>query len=231
MVGLQEELVEAVVESGKPVIAVVFGGKPLNLTRLTEMVPTIFQVWYLGQESGTAIAEMLFGNYNPSGKLPISFPRSVGHIPSYYNHKPIARRGYLFDNASPLFSFGYGLSYTTFEADNLRLEKNEIGISEGTMVSVDVKNKGNMAGHEVVQLYIRDKVSSVTRPVKELKNFKKVYLEPGETRTVSMVISPEKLSFYNIDMDYVVEPGDFEITVGTSSIDNRNKTTLSVLKG
>jgi beta-glucosidase len=230
MVGLQEELIEAVVATGKPIIAVVFGGKPLNLTQLSEIVPTIFQVWYLGQESGTAIAHVLFGKYNPAGKLPISFPRSVGHIPSYYNHKPVARRGYLFGDASPLYPFGYGLSYTTFDVGNLRLEKSEIGISEGTSVSVDVKNTGNTAGHEVVQLYIRDKVSSVTRPVKELKDFKKVYLKPGETRTVSLMITPEKLSFYNIDMDYVVEPGDFEITVGTSSVDNGNKTTLSVKK-
>ncbi len=230
MGGLQEELVEAVVDIGKPVIAVVFGGKPLNLTRLSEIVPTIFQVWYLGQESGTAIADVLFGKYNPGGKLPISFPRSVGHIPSYYNHKPIARRGYLFDDASPLYSFGYGLSYTTFEVGNLRLKKSEIGINECTSVSIDVKNTGNTAGHEVVQLYIRDKVSSVTRPVKEFKDFEKVYLEPGETRTLSLTISPEQLSFYNIDMDYVVEPGDFEITVGISSVDNKNKTTLSVKK-
>ncbi|MFA9496840.1 MAG: glycoside hydrolase family 3 C-terminal domain-containing protein, partial [Candidatus Bathyarchaeota archaeon] len=231
MVGFQEELVEDVVATGKPVIAVVFGGKPLNLKRLTEIVPTIFQVWYLGQESGTAIADVLFGNYNPGGKIPISFPRSVGHIPCYYNHKPIARRGYLFDDVSPLFSFGYGLSYTTFEIENLRLEKKEISINEGTAVSVDVKNTGKTAGHEVVQLYIRDKVSSVTRPVKELKDFKKVYLEPSETITLSMEISPEKLSFYNIDMDYIVEPGDFEITVGNSSTDDRNKTILSVKKG
>ncbi len=231
MVGFQEELVEDVVATGKPVIAVVFGGKPLNLKRLTEIVPTIFQVWYLGQESGTAIADVLFGNYNPGGKIPISFPRSVGHIPCYYNHKPIARRGYLFDDVSPLFSFGYGLSYTTFEIENLRLEKKEISINESTAVSVDVKNTGKTAGHEVVQLYIRDKVSSVTRPVKELKDFKKVYLEPSETITLSMEISPEKLSFYNIDMDYIVEPGDFEITVGNSSTDDRNKTILSVKKG
>ena len=230
MVGLQEKLVEKVVATGKPVIAVVFSGKPLNLSDLSKVVPTIFQVWYLGQESGTAIAEVLFGKTNPGGKLPISFPRSVGHIPSYYNHKPIARRGYLFGDVTPLYPFGFGLSYTTFEIGNLRLKKTEIGTDESTKVSVEVTNTGEMAGHEVVQLYIRDKVSSVTRPVKELKDFGKVYLEPGETKVVTMEITPEKLAFYNIDMDFVVEPGDFTVTVGSSSVDTKNSATLTVRK-
>ena len=231
MVGLQEKLVEKVVATGKSVIAVVFSGKPLNLSYLSEVVPTIFQVWYLGQESGTAIAEVLFGKINPGGKLPISFPRSVGHIPSYYNHKPIARRGYLFDDVTPLYPFGFGLSYTTFEISNLHLEKTEISTEESIKVSVEVTNTGAKAGHEVVQLYIRDKVSSVTRPVKELKDFGKVYLEPGESKVVTLEITPEKLAFYNLDMDFVVEPGEFTVTVGSSSVDTKKSATLTVRKG
>jgi beta-glucosidase len=217
LIGRQNELVDAMVATKKPVIAFVFNGSPLSFNNLVQKVPTIFECWYLGQEMGHAVADVLFGDYNPGGKLPISFPRSVAHVPVFYNYKPAARRGYLFDDNSPLFAFGYGLSYTTFEISEPRLEKANIGKTENVKVLVDVKNTGSRKGDEVVQLYIRDKVSSVTRPVKELKDFKRITLEPGEQKTVELLITPEKLSFYDINKEFVVEPGDFEIMVGNSS--------------
>jgi len=161
----------------------------------------------------------LFGDSNPGGKLPITIPRSVGHVPAYYNHKPSARRGYLFDDVSPLYAFGFGLSYTTFRFAKPRLKKAIIRGTESTSVLVEVSNIGNRAGDEVMQMYIRDKVSSVTRPVKELKGFQRISLEPGQKKTVSLQITPEHLAFYNIDMKYVVEPGEFEIMIGNSSRD------------
>lgn len=219
MVGLQDELVDAVTATGKPVIAVLFNGRPLDLRNLTEKVSAVFECWYLGQETGQAVAEALFGDVNPGGKLPISIPRSVGHIPAYYNYKPSARRGYLFDEAGPLYAFGYGLSYTQFECSNVRIEKASIKPDASTRVLVDVKNTGAVAGDEVVQMYIRDCCSSVTRPVKELKGFRRITLEPGQKETVALDITPEHLAFYNIDMEYLVEPGEFEIMVGSSSRD------------
>ncbi|MCL5020396.1 MAG: glycoside hydrolase family 3 C-terminal domain-containing protein [Bacteroidetes bacterium] len=219
LVGMQNELVKAVLATGKPVIALLFNGRPSSMNYVNDHVPGIFECWYLGQETGGAVADVLFGDFNPAGKLPISIPRSVGHLPSYYNYKPSARRGYLFDDITPLYQFGYGLSYTTFSFGNIRLEKPTINSDEAARVFVDVKNTGKRAGQEVVQMYIRDLVSSVTRPVKELRGFSKITLEPGETRTVALTILPEHLSFTNIDMDYVVEPGDFEIMIGNSSRD------------
>jgi beta-glucosidase len=174
----------------------------------------------LGQEAGTAIADVLFGDYNPGGKLPISIPRSAGHLPCYYNYKPSARRGYLADDVSPLYTFGFGLSYTTFNFSNLRLEKSSMSVNESTSVSIDVKNTGHRSGDEVVQMYIRDVFSSVTRPVKELRGFKKIHLNPGETKTVTLPIQPEHLAFTDINKKYTVEPGDFIIMVGNSSQDS-----------
>ena len=182
-------------------------------------MPVIYECWYLGQETGRAVADVLFGDYNPGGKLPISVPRSVGHLPVFYNYKPSARRGYLFDDVSPLYAFGFGLSYTSFDLSNPRLTKKRIRTNGSTQLLVDVTNTGQRAGTEVVQLYIRDLVSSVTRPVKELKGFRKVRLEPGEATTVTFEITPTLLSFYDVKMKYVVEPGDFEIMVGNSSRD------------
>lgn len=219
MVGEQNELVQAMAETGKPLVVFLFNGRPLTINYLQDHVDAIFECWYIGQETGNAAAEMLFGESNPGGKLPISFPRSVGHIPVYYNYKPSARRGYLFDDVSPLYAFGYGLSYTEFAIENVRLEDERISPEESTRVLADVTNTGNREGTEVVQMYIRDLVSSVTRPVKELKGFKKIWLKPGETQTVSIDITPEKLAFYNIDMEFEVEPGEFEIMVGSSSRD------------
>jgi beta-glucosidase len=226
LIGRQNELIDAVAATGKPVIAFVFNGSPLAFTNLLAKVPTVFECWYLGQEMGGAVADVLFGDYNPGGKLPITVPRSVGHVPAYYNHKPAARRGYIFDDATPLFAFGYGMSYTTFEISEPKLQKASIKKDESVKVTVDVKNTGTRKGDEVVQLYIRDKVSSVTRPVKELKDFKRITLEPGETKTVELEITPEKLSFYDINMNFVVEPGEFDVMVGNSSRDQDLKKVL-----
>src|SRR5665213_3607304 len=231
LIGRQEELVKAMVALGKPIVVFLFNGRPLSINYVAENVPVIYECWYLGQETGHAIADVLFGDYNPGGKLPISFPRSAGHLPVFYNYKPSARRGYLFDDVSPLFAFGYGLSYTTFALENARLAKTRIAKKGSTQVLVDVVNTGKRAGSEVVQLYIRDLVSSVTRPVKELKGFKRVWLEPGERTTVALDVTPGALSFFDVNMKYVVEPGDFEIMIGTSSRDaDLKKLTLRVTK-
>ena len=219
LLGRQEELVRAMVATGKPVIVLLFNGRPLSIHYASQNVPAILECWYLGQETGHAVAEVLFGEFNPGGKLPITIPRSAGHLPAFYNYKPSARRGYLFDEASPLYAFGYGMSYTTFAMKNLRLEKKTIGRKGSTRALVDVKNTGKRAGTEVVQMYIRDRISSVTRPIKELKGFQKISLAPGETRTVALEITPESLAFYDTEMKYSVEPGEFEIRVGHSSRD------------
>jgi len=229
LMGRQEELVRAMVATGKPVLVFLFNGRPLSINYVAENVPVIFECWYLGQETGRAVAEALFGDINPGGKLPISVPRSVGHLPAFYNYKPSARRGYLFDDVSPLFPFGYGLSYTTFSIGNVRLEKSKIKPNGATRVSADVTNTGKREGSEVVQMYIRDLVSSVTRPVKELKGFEKVTLRPGETKKVAFEITRDSLAFYDINMKYVVEPGEFSIMVGNSSRDeDLEKVTLTV---
>jgi beta-glucosidase len=214
----QNELIAAIVETGKPTCAFVNSGPPLSIGKLVDAVPAVMQCWYLGQEGGYAIADALFGAINPSGKLPISFPRSVGHIPAYYNYKPSARRGYnLGFEVTPLFAFGHGLSYTTFEYSKPVLAHHTIRIDGTAYVSVAVTNTGSRSGAEVVQLYIRDEFSSVPRPVKELKGFKKIWLEPGQSQTVTFTINREMLSFYDVKMQWVVEPGDFEIMIGTAS--------------
>jgi len=230
LVGRQNEFVAAMLATGKPVVALLFNGRPLSATYVSENVPAILECWYLGQETGRAVADVLFGDFNPGGKLPITVPRSAGHVPAFYNHKPSARRGYLFDDVSPLYSFGFGLSYTTFRVADVRLERPSIGRSETTWVLATVTNTGQRGGTEVVQMYIRDRVSSVTRPVKELKGFVKVFLEPGEATTVSLEITPESLAFYDIDMNNVVEPGEFEIMVGTSSRKEDLQTVLLEVK-
>jgi beta-glucosidase len=226
LVGRQQELITAMLSTGKPVILLLFNGSPLSLQYLEDQVPVIFECWYLGQETGHAIADVLFGDYNPGGKLPITIPRSAGHLPAFYNYKPSARRGYLFDDVSPLHPFGFGLSYTTFAVKHLRLAKKRIRRGETTRALVDLTNTGQRPGAEVVQMYIRDRISSVTRPVKELKGFQKVFLAPGETKAVSLDITPDLLAFYDLHMDYVVEPGEFEIKVGNSSRDEDLQTVV-----
>ena len=232
LVGQQDDLVDAIAATGTPIVALLFSGRPASVRSLATKASAILELWYLGQESGRAIADVLFGDVNPGGKLPITIPRSAGHLPAYYNYKPSARRGYLFDSVEPLFAFGFGLSYTTFTCTNLRLERAEIGIAETARVFVDVTNTGALAGDEVVQLYIRDVVSSVTRPVKELKGFRRVTLAPGETRTVAFDITPDKLAFYDIDMVWRVEPGEFRIMIGSSSRnEDLSSVTLKVRRG
>ncbi len=231
LIGRQEELVRAMLATGKPVVALVFNGRPISINLLAEKVPAVLECWYLGQECGRAVADVLFGDFNPGGKLPISIPRSVGQVPTFYNHKPSARRGFLWDDISPLYAFGFGLSYTTFEFENVRLEKKKIGLKGSTRVLVDIRNTGKMAGTETVQMYIRDLVSSVTRPVRELKGFKKILLQPGEKKTVALDITRESLAFFDINKKFVVEPGDFEIMVGNSSrLADLQKLTLTVTK-
>jgi len=217
--GRQEDLLKAMIATGKPVMVLLFNGRPISVNYAVQNAPAILECWYLGQEAGHAVAEVLFGDYNPGGKLPISIPRSVGQLPVFYNHKPSARRGYLLDETTPLFPFGFGLSYTKFGFRNARLAKKKIKRNVATKVLVEVTNTGKRAGTEVVQLYIRDCVSSVTRPVKELKGFRKIFLQAGETKTVALEITPESLAFWDVKMKYVVEPGEFEILIGNSSRD------------
>ncbi len=218
--GMQNELAKEILKTGKPVVVLLLNGRPLTINYIAENVPAILEGWYLGQETGTAVADVLFGKVNPGGKLPITFPRSVGQIPCYYNKKPSqVVYSYAFADSSPLYPFGFGLSYTSFEYKNLKLANESIEADQETEVTVEVSNTGDVSGDEVVQMYIRDKLSSVTRPVKELKGFKRITLEPGETKTVTLSITPEKLQFYDINMERVVEPGEFEIMVGTNSVD------------
>jgi beta-glucosidase len=218
LVGRQNDLVKAVLETGKPTIVLLINSGPLSINYIAEKVPAILEGFYLGQETGVAVADVLFGDYNPAGKLTVTFPRSVGQLPAYYNRKPTAKRGYLFTSKEPLFPFGYGLSYTTFAYSKLNVSPAQIGPAGQAKVSVTITNSGKRAGEEVVQLYIRDLVSSVTRPVLELKDFKRISLSPGESKTVEFVITPDKLSFLDMNMKRVVEPGSFDIMVGTSSI-------------
>ena len=229
--GRQEDLLRALVATGKPVIVLLFNGRPISINYAAQTAPAILECWYLGQEAGHAVAAVLFGDHNPGGKLPISIPRSVGHLPVFYNHKPSARRGYLFDEVSPLFAFGFGLSYTQFRFSQLRLAKTKIKRTGATQALVAVTNTGARAGTEVVQMYVRDRVSSVTRPVKELKGFAKIFLAPGETKTVALEITSESLAFWDVNMQYVVEPGEFEIMIGNSSrAADLQTTVLTVLK-
>jgi beta-glucosidase len=220
-VGRQNDLVRAVLETGKPTVVMLINGGPLSVNYIAENVPAILEGFYLGQETGIAVADVLFGDYNPAGKLPVSFPRSVGQLPIYYNHKPTAKRGYLFTSKEPLFPFGHGLSYTTFAYSNLQVTPAQIGPGGLANVRVTVTNTGRRAGDEVVQLYVRDLVSSVTRPVMELKDFKRITLAPGESKTVAFVVTPDKLAFLDLNMNRTVEPGWFDIMVGTSSVEHQ----------
>lgn len=218
LLGTQEMLIEKIHETGIPVIVVLVGGRPLSVNWISANIPAILQAWEPGSFGGTAVADILCGKVNPSAKLPISIPRHSGQIQMIYNHKPSQYfHKYIDGPSTPLYHFGYGLSYTTFEVSAPILSANHIGKNDTFNVLVQVKNTGKTKGCEVLQLYIRDKHSSMTRPVKELKDFARVCLVPGESRTVSFKITPDKLAFYNHDMKFVVEEGDFEIMVGTSS--------------
>jgi beta-glucosidase len=249
LIGAQEQLVEAIVATGKPVIVLLINGRPLSVNFIKEHVAAILEGWYLGEQGGTAAANVIFGDVNPGGKLPITFPKSVGQLPDFYNYKPSRNRSYLQNtppppsvdatakqgskakaengpcgspgakpvNRAPLFPFGYGLSYTTFKFENLRVDPPQLGTGATAKVSVDVTNTGTREGDEVAQLYIHQCVASVTRPVMELRGFKRVTLKPGEKTTVEFNLTPDSLSLIDVDMHRVVEQGTFDIMVGPSS--------------
>ncbi|MGJ1431374.1 beta-glucosidase BglX [Sphingobacterium spiritivorum] len=227
----QQRLLQALLKTGKPVVLVLFTGRPLTLTWENEHVPAILNVWFGGTETGKAVADVLFGDVNPSGKLPATFPKNVGQIPLYYNAKTTGRpleqgkwfqkfrSNYLDVDNDPLYPFGYGLSYTAFQYNNLRLSTSKLEKQGKIKVTVEVKNTGKYDGEEVVQLYIRDMVGSVTRPVKELKGFQKIAFKAGETKTIEFDLTEEDLKFYNEKLEFVAEPGEFEVYVGTNSKD------------
>lgn len=239
---VQKELLDALLKTGKPVVLVLFTGRPLVLVEEDQKVSTILNVWFPGTEAGYAITDVLFGDENPSGKLTATFPRSVGQIPIFYNHKNTGRplgnkegkfekfkTTYIDERNEPLYPFGYGLSYTTFSYSNLKISNSKLNSNGKIIASVDVSNTGNYDGKEVVQLYIRDLVGSVTRPVKELKGFQKIALKKGEKQTVSFEITEEDLKFYNSALEFVAEPGMFDVFIGTNS-DTTEKVQFELVK-
>jgi len=217
----QMNLVKALHETGKPVVAILLNGRPLTINWIAKNIPVILETWFSGEMAGLAIADVLLGNINPSGKLPITFPRSVGQIPYYYNHKPSSRHRYVDEVNTPLFPFGFGLSYTSFGYSGLKIRPLKIPTDKVSTVSVIIKNTGKVEGTEVVQLYIHDVLGSVTTPVISLKGFERITLKPGESRIVKFKIGAEHLSLWNREMKRVVEPGEFKILVGSSSSDIR----------
>ncbi|HSJ78434.1 MAG TPA: glycoside hydrolase family 3 C-terminal domain-containing protein, partial [Erythrobacter sp.] len=224
LVGEQNELFTALKALGKPVVAVLVNGRPPSYPTIAAEADAILETWYAGEQQGTAIADALIGKVNPGGKLPVSVARNVGQLPMFYNHKPSARRGYLFDEVTPLFPFGHGLSYTTFTLGAPQLSSATIKAGQGVTVTVPVTNSGKRAGDEVVQVYLRDELSSVTRPVKELVGFKRVTLAPGETRNVTVTIEPRAFMLWNAAMEQVIEPGAFTIMTGANSAEVQSVT-------
>jgi len=218
LMGQQNDLARAIFDLGKPTVVFLLNGRPLAINLLQERANAIIEGWYLGQETGHAAADLLFGRANPGGKLPVSVARHVGQLPVFYNAKPAARRGYLDSPTTPLYPFGFGLSYTTFKISSPRLSKPRIAVGESVTLEVDITNTGARSGDEVVQLYVRDDISSVTRPLLELKGFQRVTLEPGASTRVRFTLKPADLAFYNTAMRRVVEPGSFTISVGSSSV-------------
>jgi beta-glucosidase len=225
----QKDLLKALLKTGKPVVLVLLTGRPLAIKWESENVPAILNVWFGGSEAGFAVADVLFGNVNPSAKLSTTFPQSVGQIPLYYNHKSTGRplpdgkwfqkfrSNYLDVSNDPVYPFGYGLSYTSFNYSDIKLSSTTLKGNQTLTAAVTITNNGKYDGKEVVQLYIRDVVGSITRPVKELKGFEKVDLKVGESKTVNFTITPNDLKFYNYDLKYDWEAGDFEIMIGTNS--------------
>jgi beta-glucosidase len=220
----QNELAEAMFALGKPVVVVLINGQPLSIPRVVEKANGLIEGWFAGQEGGTALADVLFGDTNPGGKLPVTVARSIGQLPIFYNQKPSAHRGYHFDSAEPLFPFGFGLSYTQFEIGTPQLSAARIGSDGSVDVAVEVRNTGAVAGDEVVQLYVRDLASSITRPVKELKGFRRVSLQPGASTTVQFKLGKQAFAFWNEDMKYAVEPGEFAIMAGANSAELKTVT-------
>lgn len=236
--GIQEDLVKEMHKSGKPVIVVLINGRPLSINWISENVDAILEAWFPGIQTGNAVADVLFGDYNPSAKLPVTIPRSVGQIPIYYNHKNTGRpynpdsfytSGYIDSGITPLYPFGFGLSYTTFNYGKIKTDKMRMAIGDSLRVNIDITNSGKYDGEEVVQLYIRDMVASVTRPVKELKDFRKVFIRSGEVARVEFVLSSDQFKFYDADMNYAVEPGKFKIFIGPDSV-NLEETEIEVFR-
>ncbi|MDZ4204643.1 MAG: glycoside hydrolase family 3 C-terminal domain-containing protein, partial [Bacteroidales bacterium] len=238
--GVQEDLLKELLATGKPVVVLINAGRPLVFSTVDE-APAILYTWWLGSEAGNAIADVLFGYYNPSAKLAMTFPRSAGQIPIYYSHFNTGRPAISDDNRHynasyidlsifPKYEFGYGLSYTTFQYSNLQLNKKKIKANEQLEVEVSITNTGKYDGEEIVQLYLRDRVGSIARPVKELKDFKKIQLNAGESKTIKFIIDEEKLSFYNLQLQWVAEPGEFDLMIGASSRDIRLKESFELVK-
>lgn len=217
----QNRLIEAICKTGKPTVVVLFNGRPLCINWVAKNVPAIVESWFLGDTGGLAIADVLLGKVNPSGKLPMTFPRSVGQLPYYYNHKPTSKHIYVDEESSPLFPFGHGLSYTTFQYSDLSIGQKNIDVNGSVDVKINIKNTGKVKGTEVVQLYLRDVIASVTTPVKSLKGFKRITLNPGESGTVRFRIDNNELMLWNRQMKHVVEPGEFKVMIGSSSEDIR----------
>ena len=228
--GFQQELLEEIAKINSNIVLVLMNGRPLVLNWADENIPAIVEAWHLGTESGSAIAQVLYGDYNPSGKLPMSFPRSVGQMPLYYNYKNTGRPGaegrdagsvfwshFGDEKNTPLYPFGYGLSYSSFEYSKVEMSSDELNFNSSITVSVNVKNTGKVTGKEVVQLYIKDHFASVTRPVRELKGFELIELDPAESRKVSFTINPELLKFYSAQKKWEAEPGQFSVFIGTNS--------------
>ncbi|MCK4966298.1 glycoside hydrolase family 3 C-terminal domain-containing protein, partial [bacterium] len=233
LTGLQQDLIKAVYASGTPTIVVLINGRPLSTRWTAEHIPAIVEAWFPGERGGHAVADILFGDCNPSGRLAITVPRHAGQLPVYYNYMPskervVNGRGYADMSIEPLYEFGYGLSYTKFEYSNLQISPQKIGAGSEVNVSVDVENVGKRAGKEVVQLYINDFISSISTPVRELKGFEKIALEPGEKKTAEFKLTPEDLSFLDYYLVPVVEPGRFDIMVGSSCKDIRLKGSFEV---
>ena len=224
LVGQQDELFDALAALNKPIVAVLVNGRPPSYIDIAERADAVLETWYAGEQQGTAIADALFGVTNPGGKLPVTVARNVGQLPNFYNLKPSALRGYLFDEVAPLYPFGFGLSYTRFDMGMPTLSSTTISPGMGVTVTVPVTNSGKMAGDEVVQVYLRDEISSVTRPVKELAGFQRVTLQPGETRNVAVALRPEAFALWNREMQRVAEPGAFSIMVGPNSQDLKSVT-------
>ena len=219
LTGYQNQLVKAVYETGTPTVVILVNARPLTINYIAENIPAILEAWNPGEQGGNAVAEVLFGDHNPGGKLPITFPRSTGQLPVYYNYEPGWHGGHYVCGtpSTPLYPFGFGLSYTTFEYSNLRLTPPKMGVTGKTVVSVDVTNTGTRKGDEVVQLYVHDPAASLVRPIRELEGFKRITLEPGEKRTVTLTLSADQMAFYDSRMKRVVEPGMFDVMIGTSS--------------
>jgi beta-glucosidase len=226
--GAQEQLIRDVAATGTPTIVVIVGGSAVTMPWL-DQVDGVVMAWYPGEEGGNGIADVLFGRVNPSGRLPVTFPLEEGQLPLVYNHKPTGRGDDYIDlTGHPLFPFGFGLSYATFEYDSLHFDRDTIGTSDSVGVNLTIRNTGPRAGHEVVQLYIRDVLASVARPIQELKGFQRVFLQPGESRRLRFVLGPQDLSMLDARLQRVVEPGAFRITVGASSRDLRLRGILQV---